>query len=136
MIAQKMSMKSHQKMFTKCHPKRGLLVDKSVHEMSPKVSRRCHLCCPRDVTYYVHEMSATHIFLRMWNQPFSCFQYEYFNANSSTLWLCCRNNTFLLGNDGGCTFRDYATYWLYISKDIEGRGGKSVMTSAWMTING
>ena len=24
-----------------------------------KVSTRCHLFCPRDVTYYVHEMSAT-----------------------------------------------------------------------------
>jgi hypothetical protein len=49
-----------QKMSTKIHPKRGLLVDKSVHEMSPKVSTRCHPFCPREVTYYVHEMSATH----------------------------------------------------------------------------
>ena len=47
-------------MSTKCHPKRGLLVDKSAHEMSPKVSTRYHLFCPRDVNYYVHEMSATH----------------------------------------------------------------------------
>ena len=46
-------------MSTKCHLKRGLLVDKGVHEMSPKVSTRCHLFCPRDVTYNVHEMSAT-----------------------------------------------------------------------------
>ena len=50
-------------MSTKYHPKRGLLVDKSVHKMSPKVSTRCHLFCPWDVTYYVHEMSATHITL-------------------------------------------------------------------------
>ena len=35
-------------------------MDKSVYEMSPKVSTRCHLFCPGDVTYYVHEMSATH----------------------------------------------------------------------------
>ena len=48
-----------QKMSSKIHPKRGLLVDKSVHEMSPKVSMRCHPFCPREVTYYVHEMSAT-----------------------------------------------------------------------------
>ena len=44
-------MKSHTKMSTKCHTKRGLFVDKSVHEMSPKVSTRCHLFCPRDVCH-------------------------------------------------------------------------------------
>ena len=46
-----MSTKSHPKMSTKCHPKRGLLVDKSVHEMSPLLSTRCHLLCPRDVCH-------------------------------------------------------------------------------------
>ena len=35
----------------KIHPKRGLLLDKSVHEMCSKVSTL--------VTYYVHEISAT-----------------------------------------------------------------------------
>jgi hypothetical protein len=35
-------------------------VDERVHEMSLKVSTRCHPFCPREVTYYVHEMSATH----------------------------------------------------------------------------
>ena len=30
-----------------------------VHEMSPKVSTKSHPFCPREVTYYVHEMSAT-----------------------------------------------------------------------------
>ena len=48
-----------KKMSTKSHPKRGLLVDTFVHEMSPKVSTRSHPFCPREVTYYVHEMSAT-----------------------------------------------------------------------------
>ena len=38
-------------MSTKCHPKRGHLVDKSVHEMSPLLSTRCHLLCPRDVCH-------------------------------------------------------------------------------------
>ena len=54
-----MSTKSHpkcprnvtQKMSTKSHPKRGLLVDKSVHEMSPK---SVHEKSPFD---NVHEMS-------------------------------------------------------------------------------
>ena len=35
-------------MSTKIHPKRGLLVDKSVHEKSPLLSTRSHLLCPRD----------------------------------------------------------------------------------------
>ena len=42
-------------------------MDKIVHEMSPKVSTKCHPFCPRDVTYYVHEMSAT--LLNTWIQP-------------------------------------------------------------------
>jgi hypothetical protein len=49
-----------QKMSPKIHSKRGLLVDKSVHEKSPKVSMRSHPFCPREITCYVHEMSATH----------------------------------------------------------------------------
>ena len=46
-------------MSTRSHPKRGHFVDIFVNEMSPKVSMKCHLFCPRDVTYYVHDMSAT-----------------------------------------------------------------------------
>ena len=46
-------------MSTKSHQKRGHFVDIFVHEMSPKVSTRCHPFCPRNVAYYVHEMSAT-----------------------------------------------------------------------------
>ena len=34
------------KMSMKTHPKRGLLVDKSVHENSPKVSTKIHPFCP------------------------------------------------------------------------------------------
>jgi hypothetical protein len=40
-----------QKMPTKIHPKKGLLVDKSVHEMSHLLSTRSHLLCPRDVCH-------------------------------------------------------------------------------------
>ena len=43
-VTQKMSTRCHPKMSTKCHP---------------KVSTKCHPFCPRDVTFYVHEMSAT-----------------------------------------------------------------------------
>ena len=42
---------SHAKKSTKCHLKRGLLVDKSVHEKSPLLSTRSHLLCPRDVCH-------------------------------------------------------------------------------------
>ena len=38
-------------MSTKCHPKRGHFVDKSVHEMSPLLSTRCHQLCPRNVCH-------------------------------------------------------------------------------------
>ena len=30
-----------------------------------KVSTRCHPFCPQEVTYYVHEMSATHILVTL-----------------------------------------------------------------------
>ena len=74
-----MSTKSHPKMSTKCHPKGGLLVDKSVYEMSPKVSTRCHLFCPGDVTYYVHEMTATlnnqeRYYMEPWGVKSSCIE--------------------------------------------------------------
>ena len=46
-------------------------VDKNVHEMSPKVSTRCHPFCPRNVTYFVHEMSATP--KRQFQCPKICF---------------------------------------------------------------
>ena len=47
-------------MATRIHPKNvHEKSPKNVHEMSPKVSTRCHLFCPRDVTYYIHEISAT-----------------------------------------------------------------------------
>ena len=46
-----MSTKSHPKMSTKYPPKRGLLMDKSVCEMSRLLSTRCHLLCPRDVCH-------------------------------------------------------------------------------------
>ena len=42
-------------MSTKIQPKRGLLVDKSVHENSPKVSTKIHQKCPRKFTLFVHE---------------------------------------------------------------------------------
>ena len=48
-----------QKMSTKIHPKRGILVDKSVHENSPKVSTKIYSFCPRKFACYVHEKSAT-----------------------------------------------------------------------------
>jgi hypothetical protein len=53
-IYQKCPREFTQKISTRIHPKRGLLVDKS-----PKVSTRIHLFCRRNVTFYVHEKSAT-----------------------------------------------------------------------------
>ena len=54
-------------MSTRIHPK-------NVHKMSLKVSTRCHLFCPWDVTYYVHEMSATHNFVGILGSPnWFCF---------------------------------------------------------------
>ena len=54
-------------MATRIHPKNVQEKSpKNVHEMLPKVSTRCHLFCQRDVTYYVHEMSATQIWCKIW----------------------------------------------------------------------
>ena len=57
-IHPKKSTKSHPKMSTKCHPKRTSRgqkcprnVTKSVHEVSPLLSTRCHLLCPWDVCH-------------------------------------------------------------------------------------
>ena len=85
-MSSKMSTKCHLKVSTKCHQTRWHFVDKNVHEMSPKMSTKCHQkmstrchqkmstkchqkmstkchpLCPRNVTFYVHEMSATHFF--------------------------------------------------------------------------
>ena len=41
------------------HPKRGIFVDKNVHENSPKVSLRIHQFCPWKFAIYVHKNSAT-----------------------------------------------------------------------------
>ena len=53
-----MSTRIHPKMSTKIHPKRGLLVDKRVHEMSPLLSMRSHLSCPRGVCHPVIHISS------------------------------------------------------------------------------
>ena len=91
-----LSTKSHPKMSTKCHPKRGLFVDKSVYEMSPKVSMRCHLFCPRDITDYVHEMSATlfktvnlsyaHIPVFLRELKIHIFPLQNYNLKCKTFW--------------------------------------------------
>ena len=50
-----MSMRIHLKNVHENSPKKRTFV----HEMSPKVPTRCHPFCPREVTYYVHNMSVT-----------------------------------------------------------------------------
>ena len=54
-------------MSTKIHPKRGLLMNKSVHENSPKVSTKNSPLLSKKFALYVHEKSATQICLAVGN---------------------------------------------------------------------